>query len=102
VTNARRHADADNLWVSLEVDPPRALLRIEDDGLGLGDPREDSVGMAIMRERAARLRTTVRIGSRTPSGTIVEVQLPLTGDRPLGDRQLLAPSAAGPEEPLRS
>jgi signal transduction histidine kinase len=102
VTNARRHADADNLWVSLEVDPPRALLRIEDDGLGLGDPGEDSVGMAIMRERAARLRTTVRIGSRSPSGTFVEVELPVTGDRPLGDRQLLAPSAAGPEEPLRS
>jgi signal transduction histidine kinase len=102
VTNARRHADADNLWVSLEVDPPRALLRIEDDGLGLGDPREDSVGMAIMRERAARLRTTVRIGSRSPSGTFVEVELPLTGDRPLGDRLSVATSAAGPEEPLRS
>jgi signal transduction histidine kinase len=102
VTNARRHADADNLWVSLEVDPPRALLRIEDDGLGLGDPREDSVGMAIMRERAARLRTTVRIGSRSPAGTFVEVELPLTADRPLGDRRPVVTSAAGPEEPLRS
>jgi signal transduction histidine kinase len=101
VTNARRHADADNLWVSLEVDPPRALLRIEDDGHGLGDPREDSVGMAIMRERAARLRTTVRIGSRSPSGTSVEVELPLSGDRTVGDRQPVASSAAGREEPLR-
>jgi signal transduction histidine kinase len=102
VTNARRHADADNLWVSLEVDPPRALLRIEDDGLGLGDPREDSVGMAIMRERAARLRTTVRIGSRSPSGTFVEVELPPSSDRPLSDRQHLASTTAVPEEQLRS
>jgi signal transduction histidine kinase len=81
VTNARRHADADNLWVSLEVDPPAALLRIEDDGRGLGTPRPDSVGLAIMRERAMRLRTTVRVSPRSPSGTTVEIQLPLVEDR---------------------
>jgi signal transduction histidine kinase len=101
VTNARRHADADNLWVSLEVDPPGALLRIEDDGRGLGDPREDSAGIAIMRERAARLRTTVRIGSRSPSGTSVEVELPVTGDRDAGRRQTVVPSPVGAEEPSR-
>jgi signal transduction histidine kinase len=101
VTNARRHADADNLWVSLEVDPPGALLRIEDDGRGLGDPREDSVGIAIMRERAARLRTTVRIGSRSPSGTSVEVELPVTGDRHASHRVPVGPSPVGVEEPSR-
>jgi signal transduction histidine kinase len=101
VTNARRHADADNLWVSLEVDPPGALLRIEDDGRGLGDPREDSVGIAIMRERAARLRTTVRIGSRSPSGTSVEVELPVAGDRRAGRRLPVAPLPVAVEEPSR-
>jgi signal transduction histidine kinase len=101
VTNARRHADADNLWVSLEVDPPGALLRIEDDGRGLGDPREDSVGIAIMRERAARLRTTVRIGPRSPSGTSVEVELPVTGGRRAGRRLPVVPSPVGVEEPSR-
>jgi signal transduction histidine kinase len=101
VTNARRHADADNLWVSLEVDPPGALLRIEDDGRGLGDPREDSVGIAIMRERAARLRTTVRIGSRSPSGTRVEVELPVARDRRSGRRVPVGPAPVAVEEPSR-
>ncbi len=35
ITNARRHAGAENLWVTCRVDPPRALLRIEDDGSGV-------------------------------------------------------------------
>ena len=36
ITNARKHARARNLWVTCRVDPPRAFLRIADDGKGLG------------------------------------------------------------------
>ncbi|MDQ1748413.1 MAG: hypothetical protein QOD07_2676, partial [Frankiaceae bacterium] len=75
ITNARKHANADNLWVTLEVEPPGALLRVEDDGRGLGQARDDSYGLQIMRERAKRLRTTVRVAPREPSGTLVEVSL---------------------------
>jgi signal transduction histidine kinase len=75
ITNARKHANAENLWVTLEVDPPVALLRIEDDGRGLGAAREDSYGLQIMRERAKRLRTTVLVAPREPCGTKVEVSL---------------------------
>jgi nitrate/nitrite-specific signal transduction histidine kinase len=63
------------------VDPPSALLRVEDDGKGLGPGRHDSFGLQIMRERARRLRTSVRVEGRAPSGTMVEVTLgDLTGD----------------------
>ena len=75
ITNARKHAEAENLWVSLSVDPPGALLRIEDDGRGLGRARADSYGIQIMRERAKRLRTTVDVVPREPRGTVVEVRL---------------------------
>lgn len=75
ITNARKHAEAENLWVSLAVDPPGALLRIEDDGRGLGRARADSYGIQIMRERAKRLRTTVDVVPREPRGTVVEVRL---------------------------
>jgi signal transduction histidine kinase len=75
ITNARKHAEAENLWVSLSVDPPGALLRIEDDGRGLGRARADSYGIQIMRERAKRLRTTVDVLPREPRGTVVEVRL---------------------------
>jgi signal transduction histidine kinase len=75
ITNARKHASAENLWVTLEVDPPGALLRVEDDGRGLGQARDDSYGLQIMRERARRLRTTVLVAPREPNGTLVEVSL---------------------------
>jgi len=75
ITNARKHAEAENLWVTLSVDPPGALLRIEDDGRGLGRARTDSYGIQIMRERAKRLRTTVEVLPREPRGTVVEVRL---------------------------
>jgi signal transduction histidine kinase len=75
ITNARKHAEAENLWVSLSVDPPGAVLRIEDDGRGLGKARADSYGIQIMRERAKRLRTTVDVLPREPRGTVVEVRL---------------------------
>src|SRR4051794_6763586 len=75
ITNARKHAEAANLWVTLAVDPPGALLRVEDDGRGLGTGRHDSFGLQIMRERATRLRTNVRVEGRVPNGTLVEVVL---------------------------
>ena len=80
ITNARKHADAANLWVTLVVDPPSALLRVEDDGRGLGTGRHDSFGLQIMRERATRLRTDVQIEPRSPQGTRVEVVLGEPGD----------------------
>jgi len=73
ITNARKHASAENLWVNCLVDPPRAQLRVEDDGVGLQKGREDSFGIEIMRERAARLRARLEITPRDPQGTVVQV-----------------------------
>jgi signal transduction histidine kinase len=75
ITNARKHARARNLWVTCRVDPPRAFLRIADDGRGLGTARNDSFGMEIMRERAARLGATLTVRQRVGGGTVVEVTL---------------------------
>jgi signal transduction histidine kinase len=73
ITNARKHASAENLWVNCRVDPPGAELRVEDDGVGLQKGREDSFGIEIMRERAARLRARLEITPRDPQGTVVQV-----------------------------
>ena len=75
ITNVRKHAGAQNLWVTVRTAPPSALLRIEDDGLGLGPGRADSYGMDIMRERAARLGAGLSVSSREGGGTVVEVAL---------------------------
>jgi len=82
VTNARKHAGANNLWVACHVDPPYAFLRVEDDGRGLGTRRVDSFGIEIMRERANRLGGQLTVGERTAGGTFVEVVVgaPRNGD----------------------
>lgn len=77
ITNARKHARASNLWVSCDVDPPRAKLEISDDGAGIAAKkrRKDSYGMSIMAERAQRVRASLTITPREPRGTIVSVSL---------------------------
>ena len=82
INNARKHSTADNLWVTCRVHPPSAELIVEDDGRGLGQGREDSFGMEIMRERAARLRATLEVRSREPRGTYVAVTLGSGGPGP--------------------
>ncbi|MEV1144344.1 GAF domain-containing sensor histidine kinase [Micromonospora sp. NPDC049799] len=74
VTNARKHAGASNLWVTCEVDPPYAQIEVSDDGHGMGDQRPDGhYGLAIMAERAERIRGRLEIRPRRPSGTTVAV-----------------------------
>ena len=64
VTNARKHANAHNLWVTCRIDPPSAYVAVEDDGGGLGRPRDDSFGLEVMRERAERIGARLAVGNR--------------------------------------
>jgi signal transduction histidine kinase len=78
VTNARRHSQAENLWVHCRVRPPYAQITVEDDGRGLGPARPDAYGLKIMRERADRIHATLEIGERDGAqarGTRVAVTL---------------------------
>lgn len=75
VTNARKHAHAENLWVTCRVDPPEALILVEDDGTGLGRGRHDSFGLEVMRERAARIGAQLSVQDRDEGGTAVQVTL---------------------------
>jgi signal transduction histidine kinase len=75
VTNARKHANAQNLWVTCAIDPPSAYLSIADDGTGLGRPRDDSFGLEVMKERAERIGARLVVDNRPEGGTAVEVTL---------------------------
>ncbi|MDQ1380013.1 MAG: hypothetical protein QOJ71_732 [Actinomycetota bacterium] len=76
LTNARKHAAADNIRVTLSVEAPHAWLRIEDDGTGFANPHSaKSFGVHIMRERATRIGATFRVAPRPGRGTVVEVIL---------------------------
>jgi signal transduction histidine kinase len=74
ITNARKHAGAENLWVTCVVDPPFAEVEVSDDGQGMSESRpEGRYGLAIMAERAERIRGRLEIRPRQPSGTTVAV-----------------------------
>lgn len=76
ITNARKHARAQNLWVTCEIDPPYGRIEVSDDGRGMPeDRREGSYGLAIMDERAHRIRARLEIHPREPRGTTVVVVL---------------------------
>ena len=87
ITNARKHARARNLWVTCRVDPPRAFLRVADDGKGLGSARPDSFGLEIMRERTARLGAAFTVRNRVGGGTVVEVTVGAPTGRPYESTQ---------------
>ncbi|MEI6412797.1 MAG: ATP-binding protein, partial [Pseudomonadota bacterium] len=78
LTNIRKHAEARTVRVLLRCRAPDVyLLLVEDDGKGFeaapnGKPGEH-IGLAIMRERARRLRGKLRIESELGEGTRVEL-----------------------------
>lgn len=85
VTNARKHAQAANIWVRLKpYAEGMALLEIADDGVGFNVEevgadydRRGSLGMTNMRERAELISGVLNIDSTAGKGTQVRMLIPL-------------------------
>jgi signal transduction histidine kinase len=77
INNARRHSGGANLWVNCRVQPPFAEIEVVDDGQGLGDGREDSHGLKIMRERAERIGAELSVVSPATEGRGTRVSIRL-------------------------
>ncbi len=73
ITNARKHARANNLWVTLNTESPVVTMRIEDDGVGSAEIREHHYGLRIMHERAQRIGGELTVAPRPRGGTTVMV-----------------------------
>lgn len=84
VSNARKHAQAANIWLNVECMADVLQVTVRDDGKGF-EPSEiqasygltDTMGMINMRERAAMIEATFSVESEVGRGTIVRLLAPL-------------------------
>lgn len=78
--NVVKHAQARQVWISLDCDRESLLLRVVDDGLGAPPQRPApgrGLGLPGMRERADVIGGALHFRSRPGEGTTVEVRVSL-------------------------
>jgi signal transduction histidine kinase len=78
LANVVKHADATAVAVHLGLDGDLLVIRVEDDGRGLGDHVVRGSGLTNMADRAAALGGQVTVDANATGGTLVIVELPLT------------------------
>jgi signal transduction histidine kinase len=86
VNNARKHAHAPHIWVSLHpIDKEISLLEVSDDGLGFdvanvnrSYDQRGSLGMVNLRERTELINGVLNLQSAPGKGTHIQVYIPLT------------------------
>jgi two-component system, NarL family, sensor histidine kinase UhpB len=85
IGNAARHSHASNIWIDGDVIDGRMRLIVGDDGVGLEQAAWGrGLGLAGMQERTAILRGRLDVHSRPGEGTVVQLQVPLSGDLDAG------------------
>ena len=85
VNNARKHAQAEHIWVRLHHDQDFLWMQISDDGVGF-DVRaveadyehRGSLGMLNLRERTELVNGLLQIDSLPAQGTTIKVIVPIT------------------------
>lgn len=78
LANTAKHAHATAASVGLERQNGHLRIAITDDGCGISTPlRATGGGLANIRDRVAALRGTVNVSGNDPSGTTVQVDLPV-------------------------
>lgn len=73
MNNAVKHAHARSVEVLCQVHAPDARIVVTDDGVGMQQPRPDSHGLAIMRERASLVGAELAIEEGEDGGVRVAV-----------------------------
>ncbi len=77
LTNVARHAGAREAELTLELDDHDAVvLRVTDDGRGIGDSVGEGVGLGGMRERALLVGGRLVVRRREAAGTEVRLEVP--------------------------
>lgn len=85
IVNAVRHAEAGRIEIHLKFHPRTLFLEVQDDGCGFTPSQAEEArkrghfGLSGIRDRAMHLGGRCEIRSRTGGGTVVALELPLTG-----------------------
>jgi signal transduction histidine kinase len=87
VANIRKHARAENIWISIIPREDQLLVAARDDGRGFdlaqverSYGKRGSLGLLHMRERAELLGAELTIDSQTGKGTTVTLVVPLPSE----------------------
>ena len=82
--NARAHAQATQVQVTLDLAPTQVLVVVEDNGSGFNVDealnRSDSIGLSTVRERIEMLGGTFAIQSSLGQGSRIEMTVPVAAD----------------------
>jgi PAS domain S-box-containing protein len=88
ISNVIRHAEANNVVISLAIDTENVTLEIKDDGKGFELParwielaREDHLGLVGTAERAQAIGAQLTIESSPGAGTCISVSVPRDQER---------------------
>jgi signal transduction histidine kinase len=82
LNNIIKHANADNINISLYSDSSTIYLRIEDNGVGFAAIRGEEnysasgYGIEFMKERARIIGGKIKIDSKSGNGTIIIITIP--------------------------
>ena len=76
ITNSVRHAQADNLWISLTHDQQGLALTGRDDGRGVDEVQAGN-GLTGMAERLAQLGGKLQIDTKPGAGFMLRAWMPL-------------------------
>ena len=84
VSNIARHAQAENLWVRLDLKEQAVTLEIKDDGIGFNLPkrwvelaRKGHLGLVGTRERVEAIGGKLIIATKPGKGTRIQVIVPI-------------------------
>jgi signal transduction histidine kinase len=80
LNNALKHAGANNIEVSIQIDPTQVRIKVIDDGRGLPVPAQAQTGRGIdgMRQRASSMGARLRIETRPGGGAAIVCECPQT------------------------
>jgi two-component system, NarL family, sensor kinase len=77
LNNVVGHAQANQCEVFMTLAPGELVLRVVDDGVGLGQPYVSGIGITSMRSRVQALGGTFDLSAAPGGGTLLQARIPV-------------------------